>query len=133
MGATASTKTAGTSWLEAVRVVAATDPALFRAIWAQATEGFPRAREYYHINTSLADVAGKADVPDSELPRLLDDDACRQFLHITYGEILKAPAPGGGTLSDALQENLARNEARYALGLEAHFRRHADGLGFTSP
>ncbi len=125
-------KTAGTSWLEALRVVAATDPALFRAIWTQATEGFPRAREYYHIGTSLADVTGKADVPDSELPHLLNDDACRQFLHITYGEILKAPAPGGGTLSDALQENLAQNEARYAHGLEAHFRRHADGLGLTS-
>ena len=35
-------KTAGTSWLEALRVVAATDPALFRVIWTQATEGFPR-------------------------------------------------------------------------------------------
>jgi len=125
-------KTAGTSWLEAVRVVAATDPPLFRAIWAAAAAGFPRARQYYHIRTHLAEVAEAAAIPDAELPALLDQDAPRQFLHITYGEILRAPAAAGGTLGDRLRENLAAHEERYAAGLEAHFRRHLESLGLPA-
>lgn len=124
-------KTAGTSWLEAVRVVAATDPGLFREFWAAAGEGFSRARQYYHIRTDRADVSDAAAIPDDRLPLLLDQDAPRQFLHITYGEILRAGAAGGGTLGERLREHLIDNEEAYAERLRAHFQRHAAGLGLT--
>ncbi|MBI3944843.1 MAG: hypothetical protein HY321_02915 [Armatimonadetes bacterium] len=125
-------KTAGTSWLEALRVIAAADPALFRICWAQAAEGFPRAKQYYHIRTELPDVAGADAVEDSGLPALLDQDAPRQFLHITYGEILRAPASGGGTLGDRVQASLAAHEEEYAAALIAHFRHHAESLGLPA-
>lgn len=121
-------KTAGTSWLEALRVVAGADPALFRACWALAAAGFSRALQYYHIRTTPADVAGADVVPDEALPDLLDQDAPRQFLHVTYGEILKAPA-GGGTLGDLILSLLAAHEDAYMDALGRHFRRHAEALG----
>jgi hypothetical protein len=42
-------KTAGTSWLEALRVVAAADAELFRAIYAAALEKYAEARKLYHV------------------------------------------------------------------------------------
>ncbi|MDH7571537.1 MAG: tagaturonate epimerase family protein, partial [Armatimonadota bacterium] len=74
-------KTAGTSWLEALRVVASVDPGLFRACWAQAAAGFARAKRYYHVRCELPDVADAMDRPDAQLPGLLNQDAPRQFLH----------------------------------------------------
>ncbi len=48
-GLKAHVKTAGTSWLEAVRLVAMKNPALYRRMHAYALETLNRAKQYYHI------------------------------------------------------------------------------------
>ncbi len=85
------TKTAGTSWLEAMRLVALRAPVLFRACYAYAQEVFTECRAYYHVSTELSDVPAIKDLADAKLPALLDLASSRQLLHITYGKILNHP------------------------------------------
>lgn len=85
-------KTSGTSWLEAMRLVAQKEPALFRACYAYAQEVFTECRAYYHVSTELSMVPAIETMPDDVLPTLLDRVPSRQLLHITYGKILNHPA-----------------------------------------
>lgn len=117
-------KTAGTSWLEAVRVVAEKDPALFRRIYERARDFFPEAKKYYHIMTELEHVPPAEGLTDEDLPQLLGQEASRQFLHITYGQILQDP-----DLGPSLFKLLHTQEDAYYRTLAAHFLRHAQGLG----
>ncbi len=52
-------KTAGTSYLEALRTVAAVDPALFRAIYAFARERYDTDKASYHVSAELAEGAAR--------------------------------------------------------------------------
>ena len=45
-------KTAGTSYLEALRTLAALDPAMFRAIYAFARERYDTDKATYHVSAS---------------------------------------------------------------------------------
>ena len=85
-------KTAGTSWLEAMRLVAQKDPALFRACYTYAQEVFTECRAYYHVSTELSMIPDIEGMPNDNLPTLLDRVPSRQLLHITYGKILNHPA-----------------------------------------
>lgn len=119
-------KTAGTSWLEALRVLAVTEPQLFRRIYAAAHGFFPEAKKYYHIATELVEVPSPAQMADAELPFLLELDASRQFLHIVYGQVLQSP-----DLGPDLHRVLHMQENTYMDCLVKHFRRHLDDLGLT--
>src|SRR5699024_9204370 len=59
-------KTAGTNWLEAVRVLSKNDPALFREMHAYAIEYFPVAQAYYHITPNVDDIKPIEDLTDEE-------------------------------------------------------------------
>ncbi len=122
-------KTAGTHWLEALRVLSAREPALFREILRVAVASLPDARNFYHISGEAGNIAPEASMTDAGLPCLLDQDDARQVLHITYGHVLKHADPAGGTLGDRLHAALDRLEDAYAAGLVRHLRRHTDGLG----
>ena len=117
-------KTAGTSWLVALGVVAAKDPGLFRRIYHQALVSLPEAKKYYHIATGPADVGPIDGLPDAALPGLLADESARQLLHITYGQILTAPE-----LGPAFFRLLAGEEEAYYQALIEHFHRHFRALG----
>lgn len=116
-------KTAGTSWLEALRVAAQKDQTLFRCIYERAKGFFPEAKKYYHIMTELAQVPAIDAMADSGLVDLLSQDAPRQFLHITYGQILQTPELGPPLLA-----LLHKEESVYYDVLANHFRRHVEGL-----
>jgi hypothetical protein len=115
-------KTAGTSWLEAVRVVARREPALYRRLHAAALERFAAARKYYHVSTNLDNVPALDRLEDAELPGLFDNPDARQLVHITYGELLRDPE-----LSLAFFAGLDLEQ--YWAALEAHIGRHLRTLG----
>ncbi len=118
-------KTAGTSYLEALRVVATHNPALFRNIVAFAFERFPADCASYHISADLAAVPDAAALADADLPRLLDDNHARQLLHVTFGSVLTARDPAGGfRYRDALIETLLDHEEHHHAAVAAHLRRH---------
>jgi hypothetical protein len=112
-------KTAGTSYLEALRVAAEHDPKLFREILGLARERFETDRASYLIGAELSKVPAPDDLTADRLPALLDDDDARQVLHVTYGSALDAFRP---RLTELLH---ARREAHEA-ALERHFVRHLE-------
>jgi len=110
-------KTAGTSYLEALRTIAPIDPALFREIYALARERYEHDRASYHVSARLDRTPEPAAVPDADLAGLLDSFDARQVLHVTFGSAL---ARYGGRLIAVLR---AHPEA-YEATLERHFLRH---------
>jgi hypothetical protein len=116
-------KTAGTSYVEALRTLASVDPDLFRDIYAFAREAFPAARVGYHISGRLERTPEPAAVADSELQELLDDADARQVLHVTYGQVLTDPS-----LAQRLLAALSAAQDSYAATLEGHFARHLQPL-----
>jgi hypothetical protein len=120
-------KTAGTSWLEALRVVAANDLPLFRELYAHARRTYDNARKLYHVTPDLARLPDAAGLPAAAAAALLDDPDARQVLHITYGEMLGVPE-----LKRRLFAVLAGSADAYAVALERHIGRHLAALGLPS-
>jgi hypothetical protein len=116
-GALVHLKTAGTSYLEALRVVARVDPAFFREILALARERYETDRATYHVSARLGKVPASDTLNDTDLPGLLDQFDARQVLHVTFGSVLDA-------FGERLLAVLGQHEAVYHALLEAHFRRH---------
>ncbi len=110
-------KTAGTSYLEALRTIAQTAPSLFREILTFARARYETDRATYHVSAKLDSVPVQEALSDADLPDLLNQFDARQVLHVTFGSVLDQ---FGGRLSAVLREH---KEVYYAL-LDAHFERH---------
>lgn len=129
-------KTAGTSYLEALRVAALEAPELFREICLFARGRYNEDRATYHVHAALETVPSPEAIPD---PKALEQtylecwddvppgrgftEAGRQILHCTFGSVLNDPS-----LGTALRELLTSHPETYAHLLEEHFRRHLDAL-----
>lgn len=123
-------KTAGTNWLEAVRVIAETDPALYRRIHKFAVKNLDAARKYYHISADLAKIPGLDAMSDKNLPRYLDMNDSRQVLHITYGLILTEKNEDGSYVyRDEIYDLLNKHEEKYYEALQSHIGKHLEKLG----
>lgn len=123
-------KTAGTNWLEAVRVIAGTDPCLYRRIHRFAMDNLAAARKYYHIGADPSNVPDIDAMGDDELPRLMDLNDSRQVFHITYGLILTAKKEDDSFLfRDDIYSLLDRHEDKYYQSLQRHLDRHLEALG----
>jgi hypothetical protein len=118
-------KTAGTSYLEALRAAAAIAPAFFRAIYVFARERYGQDRASYHVSATVADAPDPAALADADLPALLEDFHARQILHVTFGSVLTAShADGSRVFADELRAILLAHPEAYAGCLERHFVRH---------
>jgi hypothetical protein len=117
-------KTAGTSYLEALRVVAQVEPALFREILAYAIKRYPEDRATYHVSAQPTKVPAPEALSDADLPGLLEQFDVRQVLHVTFGSVLDR---FGGEILSVLA---AHEEAHYA-ALEAHFDKHLSSFAVT--
>jgi tagaturonate epimerase len=123
-------KTAGTSWLEAMRLIALRAPALFREMHRFALESFKEASKLYHVTTDLGRIPDLTTIRDDDLPALLDQPDPRQLLHITYGFLLNAKDRQGKNLfRDRFYHTLAESEEDYGSLLESHIDRHLMTLG----
>lgn len=120
-------KTAGTSYLEALRVVCRRDPALFREILALSEQVFVTARDTYHLTTDVDKIPSGDEVTDAELEneflRAPQRDDARQMLHVAFGDVLKDP-----DLGVRVRTLLEANEDEHAACLETHFVKHLEGL-----
>ncbi len=65
-------KTAGTNWLEAMRVVAKVNAPLFRNMYKHAVERLPDAKQFYHIFTEVDMVPSIDGLSDSEITNLMN-------------------------------------------------------------
>jgi hypothetical protein len=110
-------KTAGTSYLEALRTVAPLDPGLFRAIYALARDRYEEDRASYHVSARLERAPLADSLRDAELVSLLEAFDTRQVLHVTFGSVL-------GRHGHRLRSVLRAHSEAYEANLERHFIRH---------
>jgi hypothetical protein len=128
-------KTAGTSYLEALRVAARCDQDLFRRIVTFARSRYETDRATYHVSATLDATPPADEVQDrQELEKiyleLWDDvpqgkgftEPGRQILHCTFGSVLS------GTLGEELVQLLSSEQAMYTEVLAEHFARHLEAL-----
>lgn len=127
-------KTAGTSYLESLRIIARYDPPLFREIVHYSIQHFEEDRKTYHLSTDLSMVPPVQEVSDKDLEKTyLDDNNGRQVLHVTYGSILTAKREDGNWLfRDRIRRVLIEKEEEYYQTISRHIKRHIESLWFTS-
>jgi hypothetical protein len=112
-------KTAGTSYLEALRTIGRCNPGLFRDILRFAIGRYPVDRATYHVSAETARIPDVAGLDDRDLPKLMEDFHAREVLHVTYGSVLNH-APLRAPFFGALRQH----EEEYTQVVEAHFDRH---------
>jgi hypothetical protein len=110
-------KTAGTSYLEALRAIARVNAPLFRELLALAIERYPIDCASYHVSADVTKVARPAMLSDAELPAILDQFDTREALHVTFGSAL-------AQYGDDIRGTLITHEAEHYAALEAHFIKH---------
>ena len=129
-------KTAGTSYLEALRVVARHDEKLFREIIGFARGRYDTDKATYHVSATLAGVpsaeqlATPRDLERTYLELWSDVPAGkgftapgRQILHCTFGSVLTHPEFGR-----AVRGVLESHLETYTEVLDEHFTRHLEAL-----
>jgi len=118
-------KTAGTNWLEAVRVIAENNPSLYRKMHKFAIEHVEEAKKYYHVSADLSNIPDIDSISDEELVLFLNKDDSRQVLHITYGLILmKKDESGKSVFKDEIYSTLYAHEEEYYNALIEHINKH---------
>lgn len=129
-------KTAGTSYLEALRVVARHDEPLFRQLIDFGRSRYDTDKATYHVSATNATVPPTSDIADADglertyLERWADVPAGkgftepgRQILHCTFGSTLTHPEFG-----PAVRAVLEAHPETYTEVLADHFSRHLDAL-----
>jgi hypothetical protein len=108
-------KTAGTSWAEALRVIAHNDPDLMREVLALALDSFEANRKSYHLSCDPTKIP--TDPTDDQVAQLMDRVDSRQVLHVGYGAILEEFGP-------RLYQVWNDNEEEHYRVLADHFIKH---------
>lgn len=128
-------KTAGTSYLEALRVVARTDEALFRRVIRFALERYDTDKATYHVSATLADGPKPDNLTAKKLEEIYIGDwgavapgkgftgLGRQILHCTFGSVLTHPE-----LKSEVHGVLEANQGLYDEVLAEHFAKHLSAL-----
>lgn len=118
-------KTAGTSYLEALKVVAYAEPKEFRKILDFARIVYEKEKESYHVSAKLENVYSSDKYSDVELLDLFTQDDARQVLHVTFGTVLTTIKEDGTTLfKDIIYSCLRKNEDIHYKYLINHFNNH---------
>lgn len=116
-------KTAGTSYLEALRTLAMGDVDLFREIYAFARQNYEVDKASYHVSASL-ERAPKVEMVE-DWPGLLDQFDAREILHVSFGSVLTSTLDTGAfCFRDRLIDFLKNHPEAYSTNLENHFTRH---------
>ncbi len=117
-------KTAGTSYLEALRTLASLAPALFREIYAFSRDQYETDRASYHVSARLERAPAPGTLDVAHLPDLLEQFDAREILHVTFGSVLTAREGEEPRFADRLRAVLEANPDAYAACLEQHFVKH---------
>ena len=118
-------KTAGTSYLEAIKVVAFAEPTEFRKILDFSRIEYEKEKESYHVSADIKNVKSSENYSDEQLIGLFDQNDARQVLHVTFGKVLTSLDENGKLLfKDKIYNCLKNNEDIHYKYLINHFRNH---------
>ncbi len=113
-------KTSGTSYLEALRVVARTDDSTFAAIIEFSRGRFEADRKSYHISATLPLVNALPKYSDAKQESdFIDGLVGRQLLHVTFGSVLTHP-----NFKPRILELLQKHAALHEDLLDKHLSKH---------
>jgi len=120
-------KTAGTSYLEALKVLALKEPSVFREMLDYCKALYDEEKKTYHVSADLNNIKPANEYSDKELVELFNQDNWRQILHVTFGRVLtdkneKSEYIFKGKLINCLKEN---EEIHYDYIIK-HFQRHLE-------
>jgi len=123
-------KTAGTSYLEALRVLARVRPALFLELIEFSRARYDKDRASYHVSANLSDARPPGGLnPQDREQEYLDMPAGRQILHVTFGAALTAGRTHGAQpFKEAILETLAAHADLHNEVLARHLGRHLELL-----
>lgn len=128
-------KTAGTSYLEALRVAAHQDPGFFREVIEFSRDRYDEDKATYHVSAEVQKLPPASDLSDVEAEKVYLERWCdvpqgkgftapgRQVLHCTFGSVV-TDAQLGPRLKDLLNDHAGT----YAEILKDHFVRHLQAL-----
>lgn len=116
-------KTAGTSYLEALRTIAALDGKFLKEIYIFARKHFETDKASYLISAQINNAPKPNEIKD--WPGLLDQFDAREILHVTFGSVLtEKTGDGNSRFYDRLISVLSTNREMYFDNLASHFRHH---------
>jgi hypothetical protein len=119
-------KTAGTSYLEALRVVAAEDSKLFREIYDFCFGLYETEKLSYHVSAVLSNLKPSSGYTDQELLELFSSEDARQVLHVTFGKVLTEKTVARYLFKDKILNCLKENEKTHYTFLTNHFIKHIE-------
>ena len=120
-------KTAGTSYLEALKVISIKDPDLFRKILDFAAGLYENEKKTYHVSADMKKIKPSNEYKDEELEKLFESNDVRQALHVTYGRALTEKNEKSELIfRDKIYACLISNEELHYQILVKHFQRHMD-------
>ena len=118
-------KTAGTSYLEALKVTAVKDPKLFREILDYSRNLYEKEKKSYHVSADLNKVSAAESYSDEDLIGLFNLDDARQILHVTFGKILSDKNEEGKYIfKNRIYNCLKENEELHYKFIIDHFHKH---------
>ena len=111
-------KTAGTSYLEAVKAAAEADMDLFRRILTLSVETFHINASSYHISADINRVPRPSEISrDDAIELITNNPDVRQVLHIAFGVVLTQ-------MGDEFKTVLHNNRHLYRDYVVAHIKKH---------
>lgn len=113
-------KTAGTSWIEALRVLARHAPDLTREVLELSMASFEENRHSYHLSCDPAKIP--TNPSGDQLDELVTAVDSRQVMHVGYGAVLDAFGPQLKVVLDEHEDEL------YEI-MKQHFVRHLSPFG----
>ncbi len=120
-------KTAGTSYLEALRTLAGKEPELFGEILDFARSRYEMDKATYHVSAKLEQVPSAQNCTVERFLSLFEDTNTRQVLHVTFGSVLtRKDSNGQPVFKDRIQQALERHEVLHYENLQHHFHRHLE-------
>ncbi|MDZ7268948.1 MAG: tagaturonate epimerase family protein [candidate division KSB1 bacterium] len=120
-------KTAGTSYLEALRTIAEKEPALFSEILDFARGRYETDKASYHVSAKLERVPPSQNCTLERFLRLFEDNDARQVLHVTFGSVLTCKdSAGKPVFKDRILRALEQHEEAHYENLCRHYRRHIE-------
>ena len=125
-------KTAGTSYLEALRVVARRCPEAFLEIIKFSLERFDTDRATYHISADPNRVDNPENLNHKEREaEFLDQDDGRQIMHVTFGSVLAiGKMPDSQPFKEIILETLSTNADLHNQLLNEHLGHHIRLLSY---
>lgn len=124
-------KTAGTSYLEALRAIAKVEPDLFREILDYSRDIYDTEKRSYHVSADVNNVPAGKEMSDAELVGLFADEKvdARQVMHVCFGRVLSDKDEDGNyRFRNKILNTLQENEAVHYETLQQHFARHFEPL-----